>query len=115
MKLKPNSLLHRFTSMLGGSLTEKFPLALLFLKEQNLACEILGEDTWVVDHVYQNDTVTFDEDMYIEYLNDVVAPYLDKHGGGKNGEHRAAFRYDIATVYPPSNTGGIQVACRSQL
>ena len=96
-----NSLLHRFTSMLGGSLTEKFPLALLFRNfsdiEQDLACEILGEDTWVVDHVYQNDIATFDEDMYIEYLNDVVSPYLDKHGGGKNGEHRAAFWYDIAT------------------
>ena len=50
-----------------------------------------------MDHVYQNDTATFDEDMYLEYLNDVVAPYLDKHGGGKNGEHRAAFWYDIAT------------------
>ena len=35
--------------------------------------------------------------MYLEYLNDVVAPYLNKHGGGKSGEHRAAFWYDIAT------------------
>ena len=55
--------------MLGGSLTEKFPLALLFRnfsdKEQNLACDILGECTWVVDHVYQNDTATFDENMYM--------------------------------------------------
>ena len=96
-----NSHLLRYTSMLGGSVTEKFPLALLYRnfsdREQNLACDILGEDTWVCDNVYQNDTATFDEEMYLEYLEDVVAPYLRKHGGGVDGTERAAFFYDIAT------------------
>ena len=48
------------------------------------------------DNVYQNATATFDEEMYLEYLNDVVAPYLYKHGGGQHGTERAAFFYDIA-------------------
>ena len=95
-----NSHLLRYTSMLGGSLTEKFPLALLYRtfsdREQDLACELLGEGTWVCDNVYQNESATFDEDMYLEYLNDVVAPYLQKHGGGRHGTETAAFFYDIA-------------------
>ena len=34
--------------------------------------------------------------MYLEYLNDVVAPYVRKHGGGQHGTEGAAFFYDIA-------------------
>ena len=48
------------------------------------------------DNVYQNATATFDEEMYLEYLNDVVAPYVRKHAGGQHGTERAAFFYDIA-------------------
>ena len=75
----------------------QFPLALLYRKfsdrEQNLACDILGEDTWVCDNVYQNDTATFDEEMYLEYeyLDDGAAPYLRKHEGRVYGTKRAAF------------------------
>ena len=48
-------------------MTEIFPLVLLYRnfsdREQNLACDILGEDIWVFDKVCQNDTATFDIEM----------------------------------------------------
>ena len=47
----------------SGSVTEIFPLVLSYRnfsdREQNLACDILGEDTCMCDNVCQNDTATF--------------------------------------------------------
>ena len=78
------------------------PLSLLFRpfseRERNTAIEILGEDTWAVDDVYENETATFDEDLFLEYLEDVIKPYLISHGGGEGkNKKRAAFFLDIAT------------------
>ena len=54
-----------------------------------------------LEYVYENSTATWDESTVLLFLEELLLPYIESHGGGENGTKRTALFYDI---YQPHRT-----------
>ena len=54
-----------------------------------------------MEYVYENESATWDESTVLLFLEEMLLPYIESHGGGEHGTKRTALFYD---VYGPHRT-----------